>query len=267
MTFQLIRVTSIQSPNADDTCQQITQYLGERLGISTEFVADVSWQEREDLLDAGQVHLGWICGLPYTWKADRAQPKVELAAAPVMLHRRYRRRPVYFSDVVVHRDSIYHNFADLRGAAWAYNEPHSHSGCNVVRYHLARLGENKGYFGRVVEAGSHLQALEMILDRRVDAAAIDSTVLELELLARPQLEPDLRVIDSLGPSPMPPWVVHLNVPPELRAAIRAVFWRMHESAAGRAILTQGQIEQMVRVEDRDYDPIREMERAAGQVMW
>lgn len=42
---------------------------------------------------------------------------------------------------------------------------------------------------------------------------------------------------------------------------------MHEIPAGRPILEQGQLKQMVRVEDRDYDPIREMERAADQVIW
>ncbi len=169
--------------------------------------------------------------------------------------------------MIVHRDSAYSSFADLRGVSWAYNEPHSQSGYNVTRYHLARLGESRGYFGRVVEAGSHLQALEMVLDHRVDATAIDSTVLELELKARPQLKTELRVIESLGPSPMPPWVVTMNVPPELREAIREVFWQMHETAEGRAILEQGQIKKMVRVEDRDYDPIREMARVADQVIW
>ncbi len=84
--FQSIKVTSIQSENADYTCQQITRYLGDQLGISTEFVSDISWQEREQLLDTGQVHVGWICGLPYVWKADEEHPNVELVAAPVMQH-------------------------------------------------------------------------------------------------------------------------------------------------------------------------------------
>ncbi len=42
---------------------------------------------------------------------------------------------------------------------------------------------------------------------------------------------------------------------------------MHETAEGRAILERGLIEKMVRVEDRDYDPIREMARIADQVTW
>jgi len=265
--FPSIKVISIQSENAAYTCQQITRYLGDQLGIATEFVNDISWPERERLLDAGQVHVGWICGLPYVWKADRDPSPVELVAAPVMQQPRYQQRPVYFSDVIVHGDSEYYSFADLRGASWAYNEPHSQSGYNITRYHLARLGETKGYFGRVVQAGSHLRALEMVLDQRIDAAAIDSTVLDLELEARPQLKTHLRILESLGPSPIPPWVVAMTVPPELREAIRRVFWQMHNTPAGRTILEQGQIMKMVRVEDRDYDPIREMARAAGEVTW
>ena len=265
--FPSIKVTSIQSENADYTCQQITRYLGDQLGILTEFVNDVSWPEREQLLDTGQVHVGWICGLPYVWKVEQEPSPIELVAAPVMQHPRYQQRPIYFSDVIVHRDSEHYSFADLRGVSWAYNEPHSQSGYNVTRYHLARLGERKGYFGRVVEAGSHLQAIEMVLEHRIEASAIDSTVLELELKARPQLKTKLRVIETLGPSPIPPWVVTTNVPPELREAIRKVFWQMHETVEGRAILKQGQVMKMVRVKDRDYDPIREMARAAEQVIW
>ena len=54
----------------------------------------------------------------------------------------------------------------------------------------------------------------------------------------------------------------MNVASELREEIRNVFWQMHEAAEGRAILEQGQIKKIVRVEDRDYKPIREMERVA-----
>jgi phosphonate transport system substrate-binding protein len=264
---QSLRVTSIQSPNANFICQCIAQYLGSRLSLPIEFVADIPWPEREERLDAGDIHLGWICGWPYVKKADQQPASVKLVAAPVMQHPRYQQQPVYFSDVIVHQSSNYDRFADLRGVVWAYNEPHSHSGYNLTRYHLARLGEIRGYFGRVVEAGSHLKALDMVLARQIDATAVDSTVLELEFETHPELKAELRLIDTLGPSPIPPWVVTRNLAPQLREAIRRVFWQMHESAEGQKILRQGQLLKMVRVEDRDYDPIRDMARLARQVSW
>ena len=178
---------------------------------------------------------------------------------------RYQDRPIYFSDVVVHRDSPYHSFADLRGAAWAYNERGSHSGYNVVRYHLATLGVKQAYFGRVIESGAHQASLRMILDRQVDASAIDSTVLELELERQPEIQNDIRIIETLGPSPIPPWLILKTVPQPLRDQLRRVILNMRTDPRGRAILAQARIARFAAVEDRDYDPIREMARLADQI--
>lgn len=263
--MHLIRVTSIQAPNADPICRRISKYLGERLGIPSEYIEMASWQERERLLDAGEVQVGWICGLPYIWKADRERSQIELLAAPVMQAERYQDRPVYFSDVIVHRESAFTSFMDLRGASWAYNEPHSHSGYNITRYHLASLGENTGFFGKIVEAGSHQAALEMILRRQINASAIDSTVLETEIQLHPEIQTQFRIIAALGPSPIPPWVISTSVPSVMRQAIRDILLNMHSNPRGREILSAGQIKRFARVEDSDYDPIRRMARLAQAI--
>jgi phosphonate transport system substrate-binding protein len=166
--------------NADSTSRAIARYIGSKVGIRTEFVVDMPWEQREYLFDIGEIQVCWICGLPYVWKVDAGQPAIELCAVPVMLRERYGNAPVYFSDVAVHRDSHFETFDDLRGTSWSYNERRSHSGYNVVRHLLAQIGETGGYFGRVIESGSHQASLRMILDRKIDASAIDSTVLETE---------------------------------------------------------------------------------------
>ena len=152
-----LQITSCMAPNADFICADLAGYISERLQLPTTFIGDIPWQERERLFDARHIHGCWIRGLPYVWKADRGQPSLELLVAPVMQGTRYQNRPVYFSDVIVLRTSQFHAFADLRGATWAYNEPGSHSGYNVVRYHLAMLGETAGYFGRVIESGARFK--------------------------------------------------------------------------------------------------------------
>ncbi len=161
----------------------------------------IPWRDRERLLDECQIHVGWICGLPYDQKADQAQPTVELLAVPVMQGPRYQDRPIYFSDVVVRPADKYAAFADLRGATWVLNEIHSRSGDDVPRCHLATLGEITACLAWAVAAGSHLRALAMILDGRVDATAIDSTV--LELANRPELRETIRIVEVLGPSSIP----------------------------------------------------------------
>ena len=143
-----LRLTSCQAENSEFIGRAVAKYVEDRLEVATEFVDCVPWRERERLLDEGEIHAGWICGLPYVLKADCARPGVELLAAPVMSGTRYAGRPVYFSDIVVQRDSTARSFADLRGARWGYNEPRSHSGYNIVCYRLAQLGERREFFSR-----------------------------------------------------------------------------------------------------------------------
>lgn len=253
------------APNANATCRAIAGYLARALDVRTEFVDDVSWTERENRFDAGDIQLCWLCGLPYVHKVEAVQPPLALVAAPVMAAPRYADMPRYFSDVVVHAQSRYQSFDQLRGASWAYNEPNSHSGYNVVRQHLKRLGISGGHFGNVVESGAHQLSLRMIVDRAIDASAIDSTVLENEFARAPHLKAEIRVIDTLGPSPMPPWVMHASLPQVCQHRLRAAFMNMHDSDEGREILSSWGIARFDAVDDTAYDPIRRMFADAGGV--
>lgn len=182
-----------------------------------------------------------------------------------MAAQRYAGAAVYYSDIVVRRDSAYQSFVDLRGTSWAYNEPNSHSGFNVVRHHLATLGETRGYFSRAVESGTHQTSLEMIVDTRIDASAVDSTVLEAELARAPRLHDQIRIIGTLGPSPMPPWVLLKTLAPELRSGIRDTLLAMHADPAGARIFAQWDIAHFSAIDDAAYHPIRRMAQQADGV--
>lgn len=255
---------SCQAPIADGSTREITQYVAERLGITLQFVDDRDWQARELGLEGGEIDAAWICGAPYVEKMGRRLP-LELLAAPVMADPRYQDRPIYFSEVIVRADSLCRTFDDLCGATWAYNEPHSHSGYHAVRYFLTAHGLKGSFFGRVVESGAHEISVRMIREGLVDSSAIDSTVLDLLYRAEPGLRNDLRVIEVIGPSPCPPYVVGTHVPPELRSAMRETLLSMDKDIKGRAVLERAMMRRFAAVRDADYDPIREMLKAARGV--
>lgn len=260
-----LTLVSLMADNAEFLYRAITGYLGERMGINTSLVTNVPWRERGRMLDAGVAQVGFICGLPYVRQAESANPMLAPLAAPVLADQRYGNKAVYFSNVIVRCDSAFHSFADLRGAAWAYNEPGSFSGYAVVRAHLATLGETAGYFGRAVESGAHQASVRMVLAGEADASAIDSTVLAFEMQQHPELAEQLRVVASLGPSPIPPVVVRRDVPATLQEEVRAALLGMHEDVNGRGILASGGIARFVAVHDRDYDDIRRKARLAEDV--
>jgi phosphonate transport system substrate-binding protein len=255
---------SFLAENARPIHERIAGWAGARLGEPVEF-SRADWAERHRLLDAGRIHLAFICGLPYSEKFDRLDRPVELLAAPVMAGARYGGRPVYFTDVVVRHDSPARSFADLRGTVWAYNGEDSNSGYVMPRDHLLRLGEVDGYFGRAVASGSHQQSIEMVLAGEAHVSGIDSTVLDLELEQQPALAGALRTLESIGPCPIPPVVVARRLPEGTKRALGEALLAMHHDRDGRAILAGGLIARFVRVQDADYDPIREMVHRAVEV--
>jgi phosphonate transport system substrate-binding protein len=253
----MLVLASYLAENARPTYERIAEWLTARLGEPATLLAGVAWEERVAMLDDGRVHAAVICGWSYIQRHDWPRP-VDLLCAPVMAPPRYEDRPIYFTDVVVRHDSPLWSFADLRGQSYAYNDRGSHSGYNVPRDHLLRLGETLGYFGRTVASGSHQGSIRLVEAGEVDASGIDSTMLDLERRQRPDLNRTLRTVAVLGPSPIPPVIVTRSLPEDERARLRAALLAMHEDGEGREILGDGLIARFVGVRDADYDPIRAM---------
>jgi len=258
--MRTLTLVSLMADNARLFYRSLAEYLCESTSADVRVVDDVSWQDREQLLYSGQADIAFLCGLQYVQRTD-----LQLLAAPVMQAARYGDRPIYFSDVVVRKESRFRSFEDLRGASWAYNEPTSHSGCNLVRYYLASMGEDARFFRRVVGSGAHQESLRLLAEGSIDATAIDSTVLEMELEQRPELAASIRVVHTLGPSPIPPVVARRSVPLELQEIIRRTLLQIHNTNDGRRVLDSGMLRRFALVVDADYDPIREMARQAGAV--
>jgi phosphonate transport system substrate-binding protein len=252
-----VRFATFLAPNLRQFYEFITRHIGERLGCATELFVGSCYDELRADAD-----VAFVCGLAYVELADAGVVDVEPVAAPVLQGERYGGRPVYFSDVVVRRDRPFRSFADLRGRSWAYNEPHSQSGYGVTRHHLARLGETNGYFGRVVEAGWHERSLRMVCADEVDASAIDSHVLAVALRDEPGLAGVLRVIATLGPSPIQPVVASRRLPQRFRAGLRRVLRSLADIPAARPHLERALVAGFASVEDATYDAIRQMRAAA-----
>lgn len=257
----VIVLGSYLAENARPTYERIATWVGDRVDGGAQLTT-VAYPERLRMLDDGRVHVGFICGWPYSQRFDRPERPIELLCAPVMAAPRYRGQPIYFTDVIARAGSAHRSFADLRGGSYAYNDAGSHSGYNVPRDHLLALGETSGYFGRTVASGSHQASIALVADGSVDASGIDSTVLDLELAQHAELAGALRIVETLGPGPIPPVVVARGLPAPVKARLRAALLTMHEDAEGRAILRDGLIAHFVAVADGDYDAIRAMVRRA-----
>ncbi len=107
------------------------------------------------------------------------------------------------------------------------------------------MGEGAGFFGEVVEAGSHARSLDMVHDGRVDAAAIDSHLLGVLARDDPARAAGLKVIGVLGPSTIQPVTVAARIDEPVREAIRDALLRAHLDPGCRPALDDGIIERFV----------------------
>lgn len=254
MSKRTLHAVTFLAPNMLPVYRFMFDHLSRKLGYDIDLtVGSLDYRE------VSHCDLTLICGLPYI-----LYPTLEALVAPVLEGQRFQNRPIYFSDVIVRRDSPFQTFADLRGHSWAYNEPLSQSGYGITRYHLVKMGETQGFFSQVVEVGFHQKAIQMVRHGTVDAAAIDAQVLAIELREHLQLAEKIRVIDSLGPSTIQPLAAASHLPKSLKDDIRAVFTELHHDPASRSYLGQGFIDHLAAVNDSDYDDIRAMLAACAQ---
>ncbi len=63
--------------------------------------------------------------------------------------------------------------------------------------------------------------MEMVASGEMDAAAMDSNVLRIQLQSAPELCERLRVIETWGPFPIQPAVLRSNLHPKLKDRLRA----------------------------------------------
>ena len=171
---------------------------------------------------SGDADVGFVCAPTYRWFREG----LDLLPLPVPCDSRARGRAVYFADIAVHADSDVMSFADLRGRCWAYNDQNSLSGWFSMVEHIAPE-QPHDFFGDLRQAGSHLDSLQLLLRRDVDAAGIDSNALLFYL--NQEGNSGLRIIDSLGPFPIQPVVIRSSISADIKQAVHTALLNAHNS--------------------------------------
>jgi phosphonate transport system substrate-binding protein len=241
---------------------ELTAYLGEKAGTRHELITGLAYSTISHMLESGAIDFGFVCGYPYILAHDKPVPDMELLAGAVMKHPRYLDKPVYFSDLIVSKDSAFRSLRDLEGRTLVYNEETSNSGYNMPRSHLVELGLTHGFFGRVLRSGSHEESIRMVAEGSADASYVDSLVLDFDREKRQRHAEQVRVIESLGPAPIVPLVASAKVAKAERDRIQRDLLTMHQDEQGRRILDRLLIDRFVVVTDDHYDSLREMKKRA-----
>jgi len=146
----------------------------------------------------------------------------------------------YYSVFYVKKDSPYKSIEDLKGKNLGLVDPNSTSGNNVPRLVLDKKGINpEAYFGKVVFAGSHENAVLALVQGTVDVAANswtdDSDSNLTRMISKGMLKnadgtsmkyEDFRIIAKSDVILNGPLAYLSDLPPELKANINDAFFKL-----------------------------------------
>ncbi len=164
------------------------QFLADQLGRALGTPAALECDARTsgpargggDPFAADGADVGFVCAPSYLWLTEKSPASIRLlGAAPVFDDSRLGGAPSLLADIIVRKEHPARSCVDLADATWAYNDPCSLSGWFGILQRMVELSREERFIRNARCAGSHLEAIEMVRRQTVQAAAIDSNVLQL----------------------------------------------------------------------------------------
>lgn len=235
--------------------KELLDYIGKRLGMKVNFVEKRTYQEVDMLLETGRIDVAFVCGGPYVEGHDRYG--LELLVAPQV-----DGKVVYYSYIIVHKDSEIEKFEDLKGMTFAFVDPMSNTGKLVPTYILSEMGERPGtFFKEFTYTYAHDKSIKAVAQHIVDGAAVDSLIWEYMDKRGSEYTKDTKIIEVSDPYGIPPVVVYPGLREDLKRKLKGIFLSIHNEQDGRQILEEMFIDRFIDISDSAYDSIREIKRS------
>lgn len=249
-----VAVAAILSPSRNLVAyHDLLTYIGKRLGREVQLLQRGTYAEVNHLLKHGEIDVAFACGGALI--VGEREFGMQVLAVPQI-----GGKTEYYSYLIVSDKSRRGTLDDLRGESFAFTDPLSNSGRLAVVHALMRRGESpERFFRRTVFTYSHDNSILAVADGLVDGAAVDSLVYDYLRARDPDAVKGTRVIGRWGPYGIPPIVVHPDLDPALRSALRGLLLSMHAEPGGRAVLEPLLIERFVDADPGLFGSIREME--------
>ena len=226
------------------------------LRIAQDYAAVIEGQR------AGQIHIGYYGPSAFA-RALMTGAKIEAFAQDVNLDG----TKGYYSVFYVKKDSPYKAIEDLKGKNLGLVDPNSASGYNVPLYALDKMKiEPDKFFGKVINTGSHENAIIALGQGTVDVAANwwnDEQESNLLRMARKNMvkAEDFRIIFKSDQITNSPFAFLSDLPDDLKTTIKsAVLDIASKDKAAFEKATDGKAKPWAPVDNKSFDAIIELNK-------
>lgn len=237
--------------------KRLLDYIGKRLTLKVNFVDTKTYSETNSLLKDKKIDMAFVCGGPYVEGHDEFG--LELLCAPEV-----DGKAVYYSYIIVGKDSGIEKLEGLRGKKFAFADPMSNTGKLIPTYILKEeFGQTPDiFFKEYLYTYDHDKSIKAVAYGIVDGAAVDSLIWDYMDKKGAGFTKQTRIIRVSEPYGIPPVVARPGL--ELAPKIKEILLNMHKEQEGLDILNEMFIDKFVEVDDSNYDDIRKAKAFVGK---
>jgi len=212
--------------------REIFETVAQRLGRPLIFVQRKTYGEINELLEAGDIDLAWVC--TGALEDLNVHGGVRMVAMPLVSG-----RPQYRAYVIVREPGRIRSLQDLRGRRFAFTDPLSLTGRKVIVRWLGERGTNpEAFFSNTFFTHAHDNSILAVRRGLADGATVDSLVYDWLRRAVPEKVKGTRVIWRSEWFPIPPLVVPNGLDPGYRRRIQKALLGLGSDPATRKILDE-----------------------------
>lgn len=233
--------------------QPFFDYLGKTLGVEVKPQVGADYTAVILAMQNKQLDVAYFGPKSYVDAAERA------GAEAVVKDNTVKGGLGYHSIIISKKGGAVGSITAAKGKNFAFVDPESTSGYLIPLTYVLNTLKTKpdAYFGRVIFAGSHENAILAVLNGTVDAAATNDADMANAVKKGAVKADDFNVLWTSPDIPNGPTAVRKDLPASFKAALKTAMLNYKDPSG----LDKLGLKSWVAASDADYNPIREAGKA------
>lgn len=254
----VLRVSMI--PNTDPgkilrDSQPLIRYLEKETGAKVELTVPTNYAAVVEAIANDQVDIAYLGGFTYVQASQRA------GVMPLVQRERDRG---FHSVFITQPGSGINSLPDLKGRSFAFGDINSTSGHLMPEYFMRQHNVDPNVIARAVYTGGHDATALAVVNKKVDAGAMDETVFE-KMTRDGKLDATrVRVFYTTPPFFDYIWASRKGLDSQVAEKFSAAFLKLSDvDESQKTILALLNATKYHRANNSDYDKLRQAAREAG----
>lgn len=254
-TLRLSMIPTTDPGKALRENQLLISYLEKETGAKVDLNIPTNYAAVVEAISNNQVDIAYLGGFTYVQASQRA------GVVPLVQRERDQN---FHSLFITQPESTINSLADLKGHTFAFGDVNSTSGHLMPEYFMREARVDEDVIAKAIYTGGHDATALAVVNKKMDAGAMDEAVYESMLKAGRLRGDQLKVFYKTPPFFDYVWVARKGLDAQLLDAFSNALLKLNPNdPAQKAVLELLGATKYVKADDASYNKLRQAAKDAG----